>query len=83
MYLYMHASFCLCAGIEAPRRAHHASLSHSSHQSDVAPDFPHHDHHELPLRRSSRDHPSSLKGADLLSVPSLFLAREMETELRA
>jgi hypothetical protein len=70
--IYIHASFCLCAGIEAPRRAHHASLSHSSHQSDVPPDFPRHDHHELPFRRSSRDHPSSLKGA-----------REMETELTA
>ena len=70
--IHIHASFCLCAGIEAPQRAHHASLSHSSHQPDVAHDFSRHDHDELPFRRSSRDHPSSLKGA-----------REMETELTA
>ena len=71
-YRYMPASFCLCTGIEVPRRAHHASPSHSSHQSNVPPDFSRHDRHELPFRRSSRDHPSSLKGA-----------HEMETELRA
>ncbi len=70
--IHIHASLCLCAGIEAPQRAHHASLSHSSHQSDVAHDLPRHDHPELPFRRSSRVHPSSLEGA-----------HEMETELRA